>query len=48
MIRIPELTMIRRSLILTSLLLTLLFSTASAKGQGSENAGQSKPNILVI
>ena len=40
--------MIRLSLILTSLLLTLHFSTAPAKGQTSENAGQSKPNILVI
>ena len=40
--------MIRLSLILTSLLLTLQFSTAPAKGQTSENAGQSKPNILVI
>ena len=40
--------MIRLSLILTSLLLTLQFSTAPAKGQGTEKAGQSKPNILVI
>ena len=40
--------MIRLSLILTSLLLMLHFSTAPAQGQGSENAGQSKPNILVI
>ena len=40
--------MIRLSLILTSLLLTLQFSTAPANGQTSENAGQSRPNILVI
>ena len=40
--------MIRLSLILTSLLLTLQFSTAPAKAQGSEKADQSKPNILVI
>ena len=40
--------MIRLGLIFTSLLLMLPFSTAPAKGQASENAGQSKPNILVI
>ena len=38
----------RLSLILMSLLLTLQFSTAPAEGQVSENADQSKPNILVI
>ena len=46
--RSTELTTMRVSLVLTSLLLMLQFSTAPANGQGSENAGQSRPNILVI
>ena len=40
--------MINSPLTLLGLLLTLLFSAAPALGQGSENADQSNPNILVI